>query len=282
MFDNYALEFLLLKNSFAENQILQMEFLSSLIVVIVILWIVYRGLRYRKIRECFAIHKYEIEPVNTIERFKLYIDAPLLSGIGICKSRVDLSIPLAIITVIFYKETVISSILLQFYVFLFVTDALDGAVARSLNNVTNLGKVLDPFADKFLDLIILAIVCLFANNNFFVFTAIFISMVDIAGQFMRSKTSNPAANWVGKTKTVFKVITIYVVSLNRFDLYLDYIGGILLVISAIFTFASFYLKLKDRLHLRFWKKEKPHACVGFLIILINIFSYMLHFQLLFT
>ena len=165
--------------------------------------------------------------------------------------RVYLSIPLAIITVIFYKETVISSILLQFYVFLFVTDALDGAVARSLNNVTNLGKVLDPFADKFLDLIILAIVCLFANNNFFVFTAIFISMVDIAGQFMRSKTSNPAANWVGKTKTVFKVITIYVVSLNRFDLYLDYIGGILLVISAIFTFASFYLKLKDRLHLRF-------------------------------
>jgi len=251
MFDNYALEFLLLKNSFAENQILQMEFLSSLIVVIVILWIVYRGLRYRKIRECFAIHKYEIEPVNTIERFKLYIDAPLLSGNGICMWRVYLSIPLAIITVIFYKETVISSILLQFYVFLFVTDALDGAVARSLNNVTNLGKVLDPFADKFLDLIILAIVCLFANNNFFVFTAIFISMVDIAGQFMRSKTSNHAANWVGKTKTVFKVITIYVVSLNRFDLYLDYIGGILLVISAIFTFASFYLKLKDRLHLRF-------------------------------
>lgn len=262
MFDNYALEFLLLKNSFAENQLLQMEFLSSLIVVSFILWIVYRGLRYKKIRECFAIHKYEKEPENAIERFKLYVDAPLLSGNGICMWRVYASIPLAIITVIFYKETVISSILLQFYVFLFVTDALDGAVARSLNNVTQIGKSLDPFADKFLDLIILGIVCLFSNNSFFVLVAFLICIIDIAGQNLRAKTSNPAANWVGKTKTVFKVITIYVVSLNRFDLYLDYIGGTLLVVSAIFTFASFYLKVKDRLHLRFWRKRKTPRMRG--------------------
>ncbi|MDD3144891.1 MAG: CDP-alcohol phosphatidyltransferase family protein [Candidatus Gracilibacteria bacterium] len=262
MFDNYAIELLLLKNSFAENQLLQMEFLSSLIVVIVVLWIVYRGLRYRKIRECFAIHKYEKEPENAIERFKLYVDAPLLSGNGICMWRVYLSVPLSILTILFYKEEVISSILLQFYVFLFVTDALDGAVARSLNNVTNLGKVLDPFADKFLDLIILAIVCLFSNNSFFVLSAVFICMVDIAGQSVRAKTSNPAANWVGKTKTVVKVITIYVVSLNRFDMYLDYIGGTLLIISAIFTFASFYLKVKDRLHLRFGRKRKTPRMRG--------------------
>jgi len=256
MFDSYTLEFLLLKNSFAENQLLQMELLSSLIVVTAVLWVVYFGLKKKKIRECFVIHKYEKEPENTIERFKLYFDAPLLSGNGIAMWRVYFSIPLAILTVLFYKETVVSSILLQFYVFLFVTDALDGAVARSLNNVTNLGKALDPFADKFLDLIILAIVCLFSNNSFFVLSAVFICMVDIAGQNLRAKTSNPAANWVGKTKTVFKVITIYVVSLNRFDLYLDYIGGILLLISAAFTFASFYLKIKDRLKFKSWEPNK--------------------------
>lgn len=263
MFDNYAIEFLLLKNSFAENQLLQMEFLSSLIVVVAVLYIVYFGLKKKKIRECFAIHKYEKEPENKIERFKLYIDAPLLSGNGICMWRVYASIPLAIITVIFYKETVISSILLQFYVFLFVTDALDGAVARSLNNVTHIGKSLDPFADKFLDLIILGIVCLFSNNSFFVLVAFLICIIDIAGQNLRAKTSNPAANKVGKLKTIFKVITIYVVSLNRYEIYLDYIGGTLLLISLLLTFASFYMKLKDRLHFKLWKKKNPTHAWGF-------------------
>jgi len=161
--------------------------------------------------------------------------------------RVYFSIPLAILTIIFYKDVFISSILLQFYVFLFVTDALDGAVARSLNNVTQIGKILDPFADKFLDLIILLIVCIFSGNNIFILAAVLISIIDIAGQNMRSKTSNPAANWIGKTKTVFKVITIYIISLNRYEIYLDYIGGLLLFISFVFTFASFYLKVRDRI-----------------------------------
>ncbi|MDD2907930.1 MAG: CDP-alcohol phosphatidyltransferase family protein [Candidatus Gracilibacteria bacterium] len=182
-----------------------------------------------------------------MERLKLYASAPLMSGNGICMWRVYASIPLAIITIIFYKNTFYSSMLLQAYVFLFVTDALDGAVARALNNVTNIGKILDPFADKFLDLIIIGIVCLFSHNSFFVYCATAIAMIDIAGQFLRGKTSNPAANWVGKTKTVFKVITIYVVSLNRYEIYLDYIGGTLLIISLIFTFWSFWLKIKDRI-----------------------------------
>lgn len=286
MFDKLEKEFQLLVYHLYENQVLQMEFLSSLIVVVAVLYVVYFGLKKKKIRECFAVHEYEIEPVHFNERMKLYLSAPLLSGNGIAMWRVYFSIPLAILTVLFYKETVVSSILLQFYVFLFVTDALDGAVARSLNNVTNLGKVLDPFADKFLDLIILAIVCLFSNNSFFVLSAVFICMVDIAGQSVRAKTSNPAANWVGKTKTIFKVITIYVVSLNRFDLYLDYIGGTLLVISAAFTFASFYLKIKDRLKFKSWEPSKmKKATHAWLFIFYNqylsikaLFSTSLHIK----
>ncbi|MDD3794330.1 MAG: CDP-alcohol phosphatidyltransferase family protein [Candidatus Gracilibacteria bacterium] len=247
MFDNYALEFLLLKNSFAENQLLQIEFLISLIIVSGVLWIVYIGLHYEKIRECFTVHRYENEPQNFSERIKLYISAPLLSGNGICMWRVYASIPLAITTVIFYKEMVVNSLLLVVYVFLFTTDALDGAVARFLNNVTNLGKILDPFADKFLDLMPLCIVSMFSGNSFFVLVASLICIIDIAGQNLRAKTSNPAANRVGKTKTVFKIITIYIISLNRYEIYLDYIGGTLLIISLVFTFGSFWLKIKDRI-----------------------------------
>lgn len=247
MLDKFASELNALLLAFGNNEILQMEVVRSLIVVVVVLSLIYIGLRYKKIRECFDCHIYENEPKNFSERVKLYISAPLMSGNGICMWRVYFSIPLAILTIIFYKDVFISSILLQFYVFLFVTDALDGAVARSLNNVTQIGKILDPFADKFLDLIILLIVCIFSGNNIFILAAVLISIIDIAGQNMRSKTSNPAANWIGKTKTVFKVITIYIISLNRYEIYLDYIGGLLLFISFVFTFASFYLKVRDRI-----------------------------------
>lgn len=247
MIEKFEKEIQVLIKNLAENQILQMEFISSAIIVIGVLWLAYFGLKYKKLRDCFDVHIYKNEPSNTRERIKLYLQAPLLSGNGIAMWRVYASLPLAIITVIFYKETVISSIILQFYVFLFATDALDGAVARSLNNVTNLGKNLDPFADKFLDLVILGIVCLFSNNSFFVMIAVMICIIDIVGQNLRVKTFNPAANWVGKTKTVFKIIAIYVISLNRFDIYLDYIGSILLIISLVFTFWSFILKIKTKI-----------------------------------
>lgn len=249
--DNIAKELNLLFSMFEDNLILQMEIISSLIIVSIVLGLVYFGLKIKKVRECFDCHIYNNEPTNFKERLKLYLSAPLMSGNGICMWRVYLSIPLAIITVIVYDNQIYSSIVLQIYVFLFVTDALDGAVARSLNNVTNIGKVLDPFADKFLDLVVLSIVVYFSENTFFMISTIIIIIFDIIGQSIRGKTKNPAANWVGKTKTVFKIITIYLISLNRYDLNLEYIGSIFITISLIFTLASFYLKAKEKIKAKF-------------------------------
>ena len=249
--DNIAKELSLLLSMFENNLILQMEIISSLVIVSLVLGLVYAGLKLKKVRECFDCHIYDNEPVNLKERLKLYLSAPLMSGNGICMWRVYLSIPLAITAVIVYDNQIYSSIVLQVYVFLFVTDALDGAVARSLNNVTNIGKVLDPFADKFLDLVVLSIVVYFSGNAFFMISTAIIIIFDIIGQTIRGKTKNPAANWVGKTKTVFKIITIYLISLNRYDLNLEYIGSIFITISLIFTIASFYLKAKEKIKAKF-------------------------------
>lgn len=229
---------------FTTNNVVQLEILSSIIVVTFILYISYYGLKYKKIQDVFCVHN-PTKIKNKYDFVKNCIDAPLLSSNGIAMWRVYCSIPLAILTIIFYKNIVVSSILLQFYVFLFVTDALDGAVARKLNNTTDLGKVLDPFADKFLDLIILLIVCYYSYNSFFMIFAIKIVIFDILGQTIRSKTSNPAANKIGKIKTVFKVISIYIISLNRFDIFLDEIGATLLFISLVFTFLSFFMKIRN-------------------------------------
>lgn len=238
-----------------ENEIIQMEFLVAILIVTFILWICYKGLNYKKIQEVFCKHF----PDSEKSFLRNSLNAPLLSGNGIAMWRVYCSIPLAILTFIFYKETVVSSILLQFYVFLFVSDALDGAVSRKLGNVTELGKSLDPFADKFLDLIILLIVCCFSGNIYFICVSLSICLTDIIGQTLRKNVKNPAANWVGKTKTVFKVISIYLISLNRFDIFLDNIGFLLLSISLIFTIWSCLLKI------RWWnKKQKKNFFLLFL------------------
>ena len=61
-------------------------------------------------------------------------------------SRIVLS-PLVIF--LYFYNSIISAVLaLIFLIILEITDALDGAMARKFNLVSDLGKVLDPFADK--------------------------------------------------------------------------------------------------------------------------------------
>lgn len=228
-----------------QNELFQLEFYSSLVFVTIILWIVYKGLNYKKIRDIFSLHEHE-NPINFADFLKCGWNAPILSGNGISMMRIYFSLPLAFFTIIFYQDIVISSVFLHIYVLLFASDALDGAVARKLNNVSNFGKILDPLADKVLDLPILLIVCYFFENSYFLALAILICIVDIVGQSMRSKTSNPGANFIGKTKTVLKIIAIYVISLTRFGFYFEEFGIILLVLTLIFAIWSLITKLQTR------------------------------------
>ena len=229
------------------NEILHLELYISLISVSIIFLITFLGLRYKKIQEIFSIHECTIQPKGFKETWKVYFSSPLFSANGICMWRIYSSIPLGILLTIYYDNTIVSFIIIQFYVFLFATDALDGAVARYLNNVTPIGKALDPLGDKILVLPILFIVSYYSENLSFLIITMFIILFDSIGQLLRGKTKNPAATWIGKTKTTITMITIYFISLNRYDVNLDYIGGTLLSISLIFTFWSFYGKLSPKM-----------------------------------
>lgn len=242
--ENIILELGLICEVLASNGVVQLEILLSVILVGIFLYVSYIGLQYKKIQDIFCVHN-PTQITNKREYIKNCLEAPLLSSNGIAMWRVYFSIPLAILVILFYQKEVVSSAILLFYVFLFASDMLDGAVARKLNNITELGKILDPFADKFLDLIILIIVCCYADNWIFVMLAIIIAGIDIFGQYIRGQTSNPAANKIGKMKTVFKVISIYLISLNRFDIYLHNIGFVFLCISFVLAFLSLFIKLNN-------------------------------------
>ncbi len=109
------------------------------------------------------------------------------------------------------------------------TDFLDGYLARKNNQVTNLGKFLDPVADKLLInsiVIFLTAPFIFAPYNleqtvcFNVWCAILLVARDIVVDALRfiaaQKGTVIAANIFGKAKTVLEMVAIVAVLLNDF------------------------------------------------------------------
>ena len=101
------------------------------------------------------------------------------------------------------------------------TDFLDGHIARKNNLVTNLGKFLDPIADKmlvFAGLIMLAqnnVLCGMIGGGSMWIGALFVFvilardlMVDALRQIASTKNLVIAADWYGKIKTIVMDVTL--------------------------------------------------------------------------
>ena len=105
-----------------------------------------------------------------------------------------------------------------------ITDFFDGKIARKRNLVTDLGKFLDPIADKVL--VTSAIVVMVADPNANVFTSVLGNMLGlmlggigvviiIARELMMAAKQGKvlAAEYIGKVKTFFTDVTLVVVLL---------------------------------------------------------------------
>jgi len=95
-----------------------------------------------------------------------------------------------------------------------ITDMLDGFIARKTNQVTKLGSVLDPLADKLT--LISVIICLSFKFSYLIpFIGILLfkdlSMIIVGGVFLLNKINPPPAKWYGKFSTAmfyFSVVTL--------------------------------------------------------------------------
>ncbi|MDR2587070.1 MAG: CDP-diacylglycerol--glycerol-3-phosphate 3-phosphatidyltransferase [Coriobacteriales bacterium] len=96
------------------------------------------------------------------------------------------------------------------FTLLATTDGLDGYLARSRNEVTNLGKFLDPLADKIL--VTAALLALIELGKLPAWVALVIIGRDflVSGLRMVASAENQviAASSLGKVKTVFQIMAV--------------------------------------------------------------------------
>ena len=152
------------------------------------------------------------------------------------------------------------------------TDAVDGHLARKWNQVTDLGKFLDPIADKMLvNTLLIYLIVPVGGVGIPWFCVAFMVLRDLVVDTMRfiaaSKGKVVAANIFGKLKTIFQMVAIPFVLLGGwpftyFDAGWDF-GRICLILIYIATAMSIisgviYVKQNANI-LKEDTKDEPHA-----------------------
>lgn len=128
-------------------------------------------------------------------------------------------------------------IALGIFILASITDGVDGYIARKYNQVTTLGKFLDPLADK---LLVTSAMLIFVQNG--VISAVAATII-IAREFAVTSLrivamgagQVVAARFSGKLKTVVQIL---VISLLFTPYAYEYIGGILIADIAVWLMVA--------------------------------------------
>lgn len=127
------------------------------------------------------------------------------------------------------------------------TDFIDGALARTRNQITDLGKVLDPIADK-----LLVFTALFILGFEFLIVKIFLVFIlleivaVLASVFLAYKIGRPiGANIFGKLKMILQSVAIVLLFIGLLATNEDLIilAGGTLALALIFAFISAYQQI---------------------------------------
>ena len=147
-----------------------------------------------------------------------------------------------------------------------ITDWLDGYLARKMNQITTLGKLLDPLADK---LLVLTALLLILERKYVPAWLVILLIgreMGVTGlrAFLAAEHIVLAANKLGKWKMAFQVVGISFLFLSdewyafhRTGLVAAYLALVLSLVSAYVYIARFWQLLGEKIMAEQLNKGKP-------------------------
>ncbi len=135
------------------------------------------------------------------------------------------------------------------FIFAGVSDFLDGYIARKYNMITDLGKILDPIADKIL--VAAALIALIDLDRLYWWIAVIMLARDFTMEALRNLAASKgiiiAAGIWGKLKTTFQMVAIGMISFQNIWLGINWyiIGQVLMYIALFLSIYSAVIYFRD-------------------------------------
>ena len=155
-----------------------------------------------------------------------------------------LLIPLILYLFLFGSHAAINYVAIPLVVIAFLTDFFDGYLARKLNQITDLGKILDPVADK---IAILAFALyLYFRSDFPLWLILIIVVRDLliiigATLIIEKKELVLPSNIFGKWTTgiIFSLFLVYLFNLDLLKIPLELLSALFILLSFISYLRNF-------------------------------------------
>ncbi len=171
-------------------------------------------------------------------------------------ARMVLILPLAYL--LLYQFAQQKALIIAIMLLMYVTDLLDGYIARKFNQVSELGKIIDPLADKAAVIVITVIVFINGFLPLWFFLVITIRDVLILGfGLYLEKTRNITlmSNFWGKAAVfcIGVILLLTVINFEFFDVFLNVFYYIVLILITL-SLISYYIRFKKTIG------EKIYGC----------------------
>lgn len=158
-------------------------------------------------------------------------------------------IPFIIFAMLFDNSMFWHRVAAVLFLYASFTDFLDGYLARSLSLQSNLGKFLDPVADKLLVGAVIVVLVYYDRAGLFPAIAIICREILVSGlrEFLADLSVSVPVSKLSKIKTFVQMVAIFILILGKegsgFQ-FADIVGNIALWVAAVLTLVTGYAYLK--------------------------------------